>query len=157
MSSRFWLLSEPLIFGRLSIRELRWRMTSNNSWSGTETLQFCFCKNPILGRRSYCKPSPRGPLADILTEAAQRHDYLHDARKVSRICAESWAVPGAITFDIGTLLALRHSLCMPQHKTQIVPELSGSSRRASVEKLMPQRRPPIITQRSRGFATALKS
>jgi hypothetical protein len=46
---------------------------------------------------------------------------------------------------------------MPNMKTQIVPALSGSSRRASVEKLMLQGRPQIITQRSRGFATAPKS
>jgi hypothetical protein len=42
-------------------------------------------------------------------------------------------------------------------KTQIVPALSGSSRRASVDRLMLQKRPQIITQHSRGFSTALKS
>ena len=77
-------------------------------------MQFCFCKNLILGRRSYCNPSRRGPLADILTEAAQRYDYLDDAR-FAHMCRIQ-GTTGAITFDIGTLLALRHSLCMPQHE-----------------------------------------
>ena len=55
MSWRFLRLSEPLIFGPLSIPVLRWRMTSKSSWANTKSLRPCFCKNLILGLRDCCK------------------------------------------------------------------------------------------------------